>query len=73
MLVIDLLTVWPCCLQLADRDQYHSQLPWKVVHQVYWNAISYQYVISLIVSLLIRGRPGVFMNVSTREHRAPNN
>jgi hypothetical protein len=33
----------------------------------------YQYVIDLIVSLPIRRGPGVFMNVSVREHRALNN
>jgi hypothetical protein len=33
----------------------------------------YQYMIDLIMSLLIRRGPGVFMNVSVQEHRALNN
>jgi len=32
----------------------------------------YQYVINLVVSLTIRGGPGVFVNVPVREHRALN-
>jgi len=32
----------------------------------------YQYVVNLVVSLTIRGGPGVFMNVPVREHRALN-
>ena len=32
----------------------------------------YQYVVKLVVSLTIRGGPGVFMNVLVREHRALN-
>jgi hypothetical protein len=32
----------------------------------------YQYVINLVVSLPIRGGPGVFMNASVGEHRALN-
>jgi hypothetical protein len=30
-------------------------------------------VVNLVVSLAIRGGPGVFMNVPAREHRALNN
>ena len=33
----------------------------------------HQYVVNLVVSLTIRGGPGVFMNVPVREHRALNN
>ena len=33
----------------------------------------YQYVINLVVTLPIRRGPGVFMNVSVRDHRARNN
>jgi len=33
---------------------------------------TYQYVVNLVVSLTIRGGPGVFMNVPVREHRALN-
>jgi len=32
----------------------------------------YQYVVNLVVSLTIRGGPGVFVNVPVREHRALN-
>jgi len=32
----------------------------------------YQHVVNLVVSLLIRRRPGVFMNISVREHRVLN-
>ena len=33
--------MFPLPLQPPDSDQYHSQLPWMIVHRVYSNAISY--------------------------------
>jgi len=33
---------------------------------------TYQYVVNLVVTLTIRGGPGVFMNVPVREYRALN-
>ena len=33
---------------------------------------TYQYVVNLVVSLTIRGGPGVFMNVPVREHPTLN-
>ena len=54
------------CITLSSPETSHIQytrLPPPI----------YQYVVNLVVSLTIRGGPGVFMNVPVREHRALNN
>ena len=53
------------CITLSSPETSHIQytrLPPPI----------YQYVVNLVVSLTIRGGPGVFMNVPVREHRALN-
>jgi len=46
--------------------QYNTDLQINLYYPIY------QYVVNLVVSLTIKGGPGVFMNVPVREHRALN-
>jgi len=57
-------------LQPPDNDQYHIQLPLKMVHRVYSNATSYQHVINMIVSLPIRRSTIILTKISVWDQRA---
>ena len=55
-----LLQNFPQLLQLPDSDQFHSKLPYKIVHRVYTNVIFYL-LINPVVRFFSSGHAQVYL------------